>query len=108
MGPHAGIDPSMSNHCGQQRSTTSRFEDDRIGIVSPGGALGTVSAENFGTGVTDYRNPNLAEALRVAGFVQHFGAGIPTAERELQRNGNPPPEFRVDGTSMRVTVRVVS
>ena len=41
------------------------------------------------------------------GFVQHYGAGIPTAERELMRNGNPPPEFHVDATNVRVTVRVV-
>ena len=82
--------------------------DDRIEILSPGGPYGAVSAENFGTGVTDYRNPNLAEALRVLGFVQHFGAGIPTAERELKRNRNPPPEFRIDATNIRVTVRLAT
>ena len=82
--------------------------DDRIEILSPGGPYGAVSAENFGTGVTDYRNPNLAEALRVLGFVQHFGAGIPTAERELKRNRNPPPEFRIDATNVRVTVRLAT
>ena len=38
---------------------------DRIGILSPGDPFGVVSAANFGRlGVTDYRNPNLAEALR--------------------------------------------
>ena len=80
--------------------------DDRIEIISPGGPFGAVTKENFGAhGVTDYRNPNLAEALRVLGFVQHFGAGIPTAERELKRNGNPPPEFDVQPTTVIVTVR---
>jgi hypothetical protein len=29
------------------------------------------------------------------------------AERELMRNGNPPPEFHVDSTKVRVTVRIV-
>jgi len=38
---------------------------------------------------------NLAEALRVLGFVQRFGFGIPTARRELEKNGNPPLEFEV-------------
>jgi ATP-dependent DNA helicase RecG len=81
--------------------------DDRIEIISPGGPFGAVSAENFGApGLTDYHNPNLAEALRVLGFVQHYGAGIPTAERELKRNGNPPPEFQVDASNVRVTVRM--
>jgi ATP-dependent DNA helicase RecG len=81
--------------------------DDRIEILSPGGPFGAVSAENFGApGLTDYRNPNVAEALRVLGFVQHYGAGIPTAERELKRNRNPPPEFQVDAANVRVTVRM--
>ena len=82
--------------------------DDRIEILSPGGPFGAVSAENFGApGLTDYRNPNLAEALRVLGFVQHYGAGIPTAERELKKNGNPPPEFQVEATHVLVVVRRV-
>jgi ATP-dependent DNA helicase RecG len=68
--------------------------DDRIEIISPGGPFGAVTAETFGQpGVVDYRNPNLAEALHVLGFVQRYGIGIPTARRELERNGNPPPEF---------------
>lgn len=83
--------------------------DDRIEITNPGGPYGTVTPENFGmAGVTDYRNPNLAEALRVLGFVQHFGAGIPTARRELARNGNPPPEFNVQPTYVSVTLKAVS
>ena len=66
--------------------------DDHIEIMSPSGPFGAVSAESFGApGLTDYRNPNIAKALRVLGYVQHYGAGIPTAERELKRNGNPPP-----------------
>ena len=40
--------------------------DDRIEIINPGGPYGRVTPENFGKpGVVDYRNPNLAEALRV-------------------------------------------
>jgi ATP-dependent DNA helicase RecG len=43
-----------------------------------------VTPENFGQpGVTDYRNPNLAEALRALGFVQRFGAGIAIARKAL-------------------------
>jgi len=58
--------------------------DDRIEIHNPGGPFGTVTQENFGrAGVTDYRNPNLAEALRAQGFVQRFGAGIPIASNAL-------------------------
>ncbi len=80
--------------------------DDRIEIMSPGGPYGSVVPENFGQpGVADYRNPNLTEALHVLGFVQRYGFGIPTARRELEKNGNPPPEFNVQATHIGVTVR---
>ncbi len=79
---------------------------DRIEISSPGGPFGQVSRENFGRpGLTDYRNPHLGEAMKVLGYVQRFGLGIPIARQELARNGNPPPEFEVEATQVRVTVR---
>jgi ATP-dependent DNA helicase RecG len=80
--------------------------DDRIVIINPGGPFGVVSVENFGEpGLADYRNPNLAEAMRVLGFVQRFGVGLAIARRELAANGNPPPEFLVSPTHVQVTVR---
>lgn len=64
---------------------------DRIEVHSPGGLYGQVNAQNFGEpGVTDYRNPLLAEAMKSLGFVQRFGMGIPLARKELDVNGNPP------------------
>ncbi len=82
--------------------------DDRIEINSPGGgAYGELNHRNFGQpGLVDYRNPILAEAMRVLGFFQRFGFGIPSARRDLQTNGNPPPEFRVEANRIRCTVRV--
>jgi len=78
---------------------------DRIEVYSPGGPFGTVTAQNFGRpGVTDYRNPSLAEAMKVLGYVQRFGVGIPTAKRLLATAGHPPPKFDVSGTSVLVTV----
>lgn len=80
--------------------------EDRIEIISPGGPVGMVTRENFGTpGFTDYRNPNLAGFLREMGFAQRFGAGIATARRECERNGNPAPEFDVQDAFIRVTLR---
>ncbi len=68
--------------------------NDRIEIYSPGGPYGNVTSENFGTpGITDYRNPNMAEVLKTFGYVQKFGRGIAVARREMQKNGNPEPEF---------------
>ena len=75
--------------------------NDRIEIHSPGGPYGNVTPENFGQpGITDYRNPNLSEAMKVLGFVQGFGRGIATACRELEKNGNPPPEFQVTSSAV--------
>ena len=69
---------------------------ERIEIISPGGPYGAVTAEDFGLpGVVDYRNPFLAEAMRVLGLVQRFGLGIQTAKRLLLENGNPELEFQV-------------
>ena len=55
--------------------------------------------------MTDYRNPSLAEAMRVLGLVQRFGIGIQTAQTELKRNGNPPIEFLVEPNRVVATVR---
>jgi ATP-dependent DNA helicase RecG len=83
--------------------------DDRIEITSPGGPFGTVTAENFGKpGVADYRNPNLAEAMRVLGFVQRFGAGLAIARRALAENGNPPLEIDPQPSHVSVTVRTAA
>jgi ATP-dependent DNA helicase RecG len=79
---------------------------DRIEIISPGGPFGQVTAENFAQpGINDYRNPHLAEAMRTLGYAQHFGVGIQIARDALARNGNPPPEFRVDARTIVATVR---
>lgn len=79
---------------------------DRIEILSPGGAFGQVTRGNFGDpGTTDYRNPHLAEAMKNLGYVQRFGIGIELARKELEKNGNPPPEFVVEDTFIMAIVR---
>jgi len=79
---------------------------DRIEITSPGGAYGAVTAATFGQpGLTDARNPNLATAAKMLGFVQRFGSGIPRSQRALRENGNPPAEFRVEPNFVNVTLR---
>jgi len=79
---------------------------DRIEIHSPGGPYGQVSRENFGQpGVTDYRNPHLAEAMRNLGYVQKFGVGIPLARKALQENGNPPLDFAVEDNYVMAVIR---
>jgi ATP-dependent DNA helicase RecG len=79
---------------------------DRIEIWSPGGPFGAVTRDTFAiAGYADYRNPNIAEAMKGLGLVQRFGVGIQTAISELRKNGNPVPEFQVEQSAVNVVVR---
>jgi ATP-dependent DNA helicase RecG len=80
--------------------------DDRVEVQSPGGPFGQVTRSNFGqSGLTDYRNPHLAEAMHHLGYVQRFGVGIPTAQDALRKNGNPPAGFDPQDTHVLVRLR---
>jgi ATP-dependent DNA helicase RecG len=54
---------------------------ERIEILSPGGLYGDLTREQFPR-VTAYRNPVVAEAAKVLGFVNRFGRGIDVAQAE--------------------------
>jgi len=77
-----------------------------IEIYNQGGPYGQVTRQNFGrSGLIDYRNPYLAEAMKDLGYIERFGRGIPLAKKELAENGNPPPEFIVEDTNVTVVLR---
>jgi len=79
---------------------------DRVEIQNPGGPFGRVTRENFGRpGANDYRNSYLAEAMKHLGYVQRFGFGIAQARQEMERNGNPSPEFQVEEFHIAVVLR---
>jgi ATP-dependent DNA helicase RecG len=79
---------------------------DRVEIISPGGPYGNVTASNFGQpGIVDHRNPNIADVMKTYDFVQRFGRGIIIAKNEMERNGNPPMEFRVDASIVVIVLR---
>ena len=78
---------------------------DRVLIESPGGLFGAVTPETIGEGATSYRNQLIAEIMSNLGFAQQFGIGIPLTRRALSANGNPEPEFQIDHSRVRVTVR---
>ena len=80
--------------------------DDRVEIMSPGGPYGAVTAEDFGQPwVVDYRNPSLAESMRVLGLVQRFGMGIGIARKALRRNEQPEPVFQIQPNWILCTLR---
>lgn len=66
---------------------------------------GRVNAQNIGQGVTDYRNPPIAEAMGHLGYAQSFGLGIPLAKESLAKNGNPPLLLELEPTGVLATVR---
>ncbi len=68
--------------------------DDRIEIINPGGLYGDVRPENF-PNASDYRNPVLAEAMKVLGYVNKYNFGIRYAQQLLIENGNGSAEFNI-------------
>jgi len=66
--------------------------DDRIEIQNAGGLYGKVSANNF-PNVSDYRNPFIAEAMKVLGYVNRFSRGVYRVQKELEENGNRKASF---------------
>jgi ATP-dependent DNA helicase RecG len=81
-----------------------KWFSNRIEIQNPGGPFGQVTIENFGQGLTDYRNPTLAEAMKTLGWVQRFGYGIQEAKRALVANGNEEPVFDVQPAHVLVRI----
>ena len=77
--------------------------DNRIEIQNPGGLYGKVSPENF-PNVSDYRNPFIAEAMKVLGYVNRFSRGVYRVQKELKENGNGEAHFDF---SLRTASRVV-
>jgi ATP-dependent DNA helicase RecG len=53
---------------------------------------GDIPREAF-PGVTAYRNPVLAEAAKVLGYVNRFGRGVPRVHEAMRRNGSGSPVF---------------
>ena len=82
--------------------------NDRIEILNSGGPYGDATTENFGQpGITSYRNPNLAEAMKTLRYVQRFGVGIPLARKLLKEAGHPNLEFEANSTCVRATIKAV-
>ena len=109
--PHAAIYQAVCNavmhreYDGTNAPARCYWFSDRIEIHSPGGCFGEVSNENFGnSSIVDYRNPVLADALKHMGFVDKFGAGIPTIKRAMSENGNPAPIFTAKDNYTLITL----
>lgn len=84
-------------HRDYRSNTPTKFYQysNRLEIVNPGGLFGNARPENFPE-VNDYRNPVIAEALKVMGYVNKFNRGIARVQKDLIDNGNGKAVFTVD------------
>jgi ATP-dependent DNA helicase RecG len=81
--------------------------DDYIEVMNAGGLYGDARPENFPS-VNDYRNPLIAEAMRVMKYVNKFNRGIIRVQEMLKYNGNPQAEFDINAiTAFRVNVHSI-
>lgn len=72
----------------ESNSPTRFYEfDTYIEIQNAGGLYGKARPENF-PDVNDYRNPVIAEAMKVLGYVNRYNRGIVRVQEELKENGN--------------------
>ena len=72
----------------ESTSPTRFYEfDNYIEIQNAGGLYGKARPENF-PDVNDYRNPVVAEAMKVLGYVNRYHRGIIRVQKELEENGN--------------------
>lgn len=108
--PEGAIRELMMNAC-MHRDYQSNMPirlyqfDDYIEIMNAGGLYGEARPENFPS-VNDYRNPLVAEAMRVMKYVNKFNRGVTRVQEMLKNNGNPPALFDINTiTAFRVTVR---
>ena len=90
--PHLAIRELLMNavmHRDYESNAPIKFYEfsDKIEVVNPGGLYGNARPENF-PNVNDYRNPILAEAMKILGYVNRFNKGIFNVQSELIENGN--------------------
>ncbi|AEE48061.1 RNA-binding domain-containing protein [Haliscomenobacter hydrossis] len=95
--PYRAIRELLNNaimHRNYESNAPVKFYEfsDRIEIANPGGLYGAARPDNF-PHQNDYRNPIIAEAMKIMGYVNKFNRGIETAKQELAANGNPEPVF---------------
>lgn len=107
--PVVAIRESLMNaimHRDYQSNAPIRFYEflDRIEINNPGGLYGSARTENFPNS-NDYRNPAIAEVMKVLGYVNRFNRGIARVKEALQKNNSPEPVYIINqSTYFSVTI----
>ena len=77
---------------------------DRIEIDNPGNLYGRANIENF-PNETGYRNPLIASAMKILGYVNQFGIGLKTERETLAHYDCTQAEYILDDyTTFKVVV----
>lgn len=84
------------------REIDIRIFDDRIEVISPGTLGGGLTVEDLGTGKRYIRNQLTADVLSELKYIEKAGTGIYRLKKEMEKNGSPEPEFRVDQNTFKV------
>ena len=107
--PYQAIRELLLNACmhrDMQSNTPLRFYEfaSHLEILNAGGLYGNARPENFPS-VNDYRNPLVASAMKILGYVNMFNRGVGQVQTDLKENGNKPAQFDVSMlTAFLVTV----
>jgi ATP-dependent DNA helicase RecG len=72
---------------------------DRIELDNPGNLYGKVNPDNF-PNENDYRNPIIANAMKVFGYVNQFNIGVNEVQNILLKNKNGYAQFYFDDVSI--------
>lgn len=78
---------------------------DRIEIVSKGGLYGGGSVNQLGKGRPETRNTTLTNILELLKVTENRYSGIPTIFRAFENADLPKPEFIVERSTFKVTMR---
>jgi ATP-dependent DNA helicase RecG len=77
--------------------------DDRIEINSIGGLLGNLTLNDIYNGVSESRNPNLAELFHRLNYVENYGTGIGRIMNEYS-NDNIKPLIEISENVFKITL----
>lgn len=107
--PYKAIRELVMNGCMHrdlQSNTPLRIYEfaGHLEITNAGGLYGNARPENFPQ-INDYRNPLVASAMKIMGYVNMFNRGVRQVQLDLKENGNQPAMFDVNMlTAFKVNV----
>lgn len=79
--------------------------DDRMELINNGGLLPGVTLEQIKSGLSELRNPLIADVLFRCRLIEGWGRGIREIIKECKTAGDPEPEFECDENYFQVTFR---